>query len=67
MYGGVGKGGLATINDGRHCLVKMRRVFIRKAEEARLAMEVCLRGLPVNSISLDNGAEFAELRKLEEN
>lgn len=67
VYGGVGKGGLATMNDRKHRLVKMKRVFTRKAEETRLAMEACLHGLPVNSISLDNGAEFAEFRKLEEN
>lgn len=32
-----------------------------------MVIEKLLKGLPVKSISLDNGSEFSEFRKLEEN
>ena len=38
----------------------------RSSTDTRLVIEKLLRGLPVNSVSLDNGAEFSEFRKLEE-
>lgn len=37
----------------------------RNAEQTRKVIEKLLHGLPVKSISLDNGAEFSEFRKLE--
>ena len=38
----------------------------RSATETRLVIDKLLRGLPVKSVSLDNGSEFSEFRKLEE-
>ena len=38
----------------------------RTAEGTREVIEKLLRGLPVKSVSLDNGSEFSEFRKLEE-
>ena len=38
----------------------------RTAEGTRKVIEKLLCGLPVKSVSLDNGSEFSEFRKLEE-
>lgn len=67
VYGGIGKGALVTNVDRKTRYVKIRRILSRNAEETRLAIERALEGLPVRSISLDNGSEFSEFRKLEEN
>jgi len=67
VYGAVGKGYLTTMVDRKSKLLKMRKVLNRTAEATRLAIEESLDGLPVHSISLDNGSEFAEFHKLEEN
>ena len=39
----------------------------RSATETRVVIEKLLRDLPVKSVSLDNGSEFSEFRKLEAN
>ena len=67
VYGGVGKGGLVSCVDRRTRLLRIRRILSRNATETRLALEKALEGLPVKSINLDNGSEFSEFRKLEEN
>ena len=65
VYGGVGKGLLVTQVDRKSrylCAALLER------RESTLTMETIvsmLRGLPVHSISLDNGSEFAEFRELE--
>lgn len=66
VYGGVGKGLLVTLVDRKSRLLKMGLLMVRTAGETRAVIEKLLDGLPVNSISLDNGSEFAEFRKLEE-
>lgn len=67
VYGGVGKGLLVTLVDRKSKLLKMGLLMSRTAEGTRLVIEKLLKGLPVKSVSLDNGSEFSEFRKLEEN
>ncbi len=66
VYGGVGKGLLVTLVDRRSRYLRMGLISSRNATETRKAIEELLAGLPVESISLDNGSEFSEFRKLEE-
>ena len=66
VYGGVGKGFLVTLVDRKSRLLRMGLLRTRSAEETRSVIEKLLRDLPVKSISLDNGSEFSEFRKLEE-
>ena len=66
VYGGVGKGLLVTLVDRKSRHLRMGFLASRTAEGTRLVIEKLLRGLPVKSVSLDNGSEFSEFRKLEE-
>ena len=66
VYGGVGKGLLVTLVDRKSRHLKMGLLDSRTAEGTRKVIEKLLRGLPVKSVSLDNGSEFSEFRKLEE-
>ena len=66
VYGGVGKGLLVTLVDRKSRHLKMGLLAARTAEDTRKVIEKLLRGLPVKSVSLDNGSEFSEFRKLEE-
>lgn len=66
VYGGVGKGLLVTLVDRKSRLLKMGILTVRSANETRKVIEKLLDGLPVESISLDNGSEFAEFRELEQ-
>ena len=66
VYGGVGKGLLVTLVDRKSRCLKVGLLASRSADDTRLVIEKLLRGLPVKSISLDNGSEFSEFRKLEE-
>lgn len=66
VYGGVGKGLLVTLVDRRSRFLRMGLLKNRTAEETRLVIEKLLYGLPVKSISLDNGSEFSEFQKIEE-
>ena len=65
VYGGIGKGLLVTLVDRKSRHLKMGLLASRTAEDTRLVIEKLLHGLPVKSISLDNGSEFSEFRKLE--
>lgn len=67
VYGSVGKGFLVTLVDRKSRLLRMGLLKSRNAEDTRLVIEKLLKGLPVKSISLDNGSEFSEFRKLEKN
>lgn len=67
VYGGVGKGLLVTLVDRKSRFVKIGLLKHRDAEETRLVIEKLLSDLPVKSISLDNGTEFADFHKLEQN
>ena len=66
VYGGVGKGLLVTLVDRKSRHLKMGLLATRTAEGTRKVIEQLLYGLPVKSISLDNGSEFSEFRRLEE-
>ena len=66
VYGGVGKGLLVTLVDRKSRHLKMGLLASRTAEDTRKVIEKLLHGLPVKSVSLDNGSEFSEFRKLEE-
>lgn len=67
VYGGVGKGLLVTLVDRKSRYLKMSLLASRNAENTEKVIEKLLHGLPVKSISLDNGSKFSEFRKLEEN
>ena len=66
VYGGVGKGLLVTQVDRRSRL--LRAGLLAKRDAGLTQMTICslLRGLPVHSISLDNGSEFSEFHAIEE-
>ena len=66
VYGGVGKGLLVTLVDRKSRHLKMGLLASRLADDTRVVIEELLHGLPIKSISLDNGSEFSEFRKLEE-
>ena len=66
VYGGVGKGLVVTMVDRKSRYLKMGLLASRTADGTREVIEKLLEGLPVKSISLDNGSEFSEFRKLEE-
>ena len=66
VYGGVGKGLLVTLVDRKSRHLKMGLLASRSADDTRAVIEELLHGLPIKSISLDNGSEFSEFRKLEE-
>lgn len=65
VYGGVGKGLLVTLVDRKSRFVRIGLLSRRNATETRTVIEKLLDGLPVRSISLDNGSEFSEFRILE--
>jgi len=67
VYGGIGKGLLVTLVDRKSRYVRIGLLRHRDSEETRLVIEKLLDGLPAESISLDNGTEFAEFRTLERN
>ncbi|MBR0303508.1 MAG: IS30 family transposase, partial [Clostridia bacterium] len=60
VYGGVGKGLIVTLVDRKSRFLCSGLLNSRDSEETRLAIKKLLTGLPVNSISLDNGSEFAK-------
>ena len=67
VLGGIGKGLLVTLVDRKSRYLKMGLLRTKTADETRLMIEKLMQALPVKSISLDNGSEFSEFRKLEEN
>lgn len=66
VYGGVGGGFLVTQVDRKSRF--LRAGLLEKREAALTKDVICalLRGLPVKSISLDNGSEFSEFHALED-
>ena len=66
VYGGVGKGFLVTMVDRRSRFLAAERVLTRSPLETSDAMYRAVAGLPVKSISLDNGSEFSLFRQIEE-
>lgn len=65
VYGGVGKGLIVTLVDRKSRFLCAGLIPSRDAEVTRKEIGRLLRGLPVTSISLDNGSEFAQFRELE--
>ena len=66
VYGGVGKGLLVSLVDRKSRYLRIGLLPKRSAADTRNVIEKLLGGLPVKSVSLDNGSEFSEFRKLEE-
>jgi IS30 family transposase len=65
VYGGVGKGLIVSLVDRKSRFLCAGLIQSRNAAETREAIQQQLKGLPVHSLSLDNGSEFAEFRELE--
>lgn len=66
VYGGVGKGLLVTLVDRKSRFLCSGLLEDRVAIKTEQVITKLLEGLPVKSISLDNGSEFSEFKKLEE-
>lgn len=66
IYGGVGKGFAATMVDRKSRYLAAARVLTRRPEDTSNAIYKALQGLPVKSISLDNGSEFSLFHQIEE-
>lgn len=65
VYGGVGKGLLVSQVDRKSRFLRASLLTKREASLTKDVICQMLKGLPVKSISLDNGSEFAEFRALE--
>jgi IS30 family transposase len=65
VYGGVGKGLLVTQVDRKSRFLCAALLPKREAKLTKDVIVNMFQGLPVKSISLDNGSEFAEFRSLE--
>ena len=66
VYGGIGKGLLVTLVERKTRFLCACRIRSRDASETRIAIQQLLNELPVSSLSLDNGTEFAQFKELEE-
>lgn len=66
VYGGVGKGLLVTQVDRKSRFLCAALLSKRDAKLTKDVIVDMFQGLPVRSISLDNGSEFAEFKSLEE-
>ena len=65
VYGGIGKGLLVTLVDRKTRFLCADLISSRDSKETRQAISRALSGLPVKSISLDNGSEFADFKGIE--
>ena len=65
VYGGIGKGLLVTLVERKTRFLCAGFVRSRDAGETAAKIRELLDGLPVHSLSLDNGSEFADFRNLE--
>lgn len=65
VYGGVGKGLLVTQVDRRSRFLRVGLLPKRDASMTKNVIIQLLRGLPIHSVSLDNGSEFSEFRAIE--
>ena len=66
VYGGIGKGLLVTLVDRKTRFLCARKIPSRDAGETERAICEMLKDLPVQSLSLDNGSEFALFKEIEE-
>lgn len=66
VLGGPGKGGLVTVVDRKSRYLRMSLIANKEAQTVENALCHTLRGpLPIKSITLDNGSEFAKFRSIE--
>lgn len=65
VYGGVGKGLIVTFVDRKSRYLVAALLPSRTAELTHDVIVNMMQGLPVKSISLDNGSEFAKFREIE--
>ena len=65
IYGAIGKGFVLTMVDRKSRLLCASLVSSRSPVETKAAIQRALHDVPVRSISLDNGSEFALFRDLE--
>ena len=66
VYGKPGKGLLVTMIDRRTRYLRLGRILCRNTTHTLAAITAMMKGLPVRSISLDNGSEFSDYHRLEE-
>ena len=66
VYGKPGKGLLVTMVDRRTRYLCLGRILCRNTTHTLAAITAMMKGLPVRSISLDNGSEFSDYHRLEE-
>lgn len=62
VCGGIGKGCLLTLVDRKTRFLISLRIEKRDAETVSNAIKTALKNMPVNSITLDNGPEFANYK-----
>jgi len=65
MYGAIGKGVLLTLVDRQSRLLYSTRIASRDSSLVKDAFNAVLDGINVNSITLDNGSEFAKFSEIE--
>lgn len=65
VLGAVGKGGVITLVDRKTRYLVAGLIADKSAQSAEKAIITSLTGMPVNSISFDNGSEFANFRAIE--
>ena len=65
VCGGVGKGLVVTLVDRKSRYLRVILLEKKDAKSTKDAVIEALRGLPIHSITFDNGSEFAEFREIE--
>lgn len=65
VYGGVGKGLIVTQVDRKTRFLRAGLLNSRNSKETKAVIVNLLKDIPVHSISLDNGSEFSEFKKIE--
>jgi len=65
IYGAVGKGLVVTCVDRKTRYLKAGLLNSRDATQTETVLVDILQGIPVTSLSLDNGSEFANFRRIE--
>ena len=66
VYGAIGKGLLVTCVDRKTRYLAASLLDARSTSLTRQAVQKALQGLPVTSVSLDNGSEFADFKGMEQ-
>jgi len=65
VYGAIGKGSLLTLVDRQSRFLYCERFISRTSTAVQEAFKRALDGVSVNSITLDNGSEFAKFGEIE--